>query len=159
MTRKRASSSATLEIVGAAPQPKQRQSQPEPAITANGGGGVSISGTAEGTASKLDMALPPSHAQEENTDGSSAKRLKISGERKKRSIFGYRMEALLTDSAAGNRRPAGSPEQKSQTEAVGLAIASTRTSAAASNGDGAGRLRIARSAADVPETVRNPGLR
>ncbi|KAJ2881175.1 hypothetical protein H4R27_004255 [Coemansia aciculifera] len=186
VSRKRASSSATLEIVGAAPQPKsrhQQQHRPAPTKPANisGGGFVSISGTAETPpASKLDVILPPSHTQQEASDGADAKRLKISGGRKKRSLFGYRMEALLMD----NNRSASYHELQSQPRAVdsaktadyidnspptsgqstvviqttpeqrpvGLAIASTHTSTAVSNDSDENELIIARSATGIPGT-------
>ncbi|KAJ1911425.1 hypothetical protein GGI13_001156 [Coemansia sp. RSA 455] len=118
VNRKRASSSGTLEIVGAASQPKsQQQPRPTPTKSANisRDGVVSISGTAETpAASKLDMSLPPSHAQQEASDEADAKRLRISGGRKKRSLFGYRMEAILMDNAAtSNNRSASSHEPHS----------------------------------------------
>ncbi|KAJ2058557.1 hypothetical protein GGI17_004969 [Coemansia sp. S146] len=185
VSRKRASSSATLEIVGAAPQPKSRhqhQHRPAPTKPANisGGGFVSISGTAETPpASKFDMNLPPSHMQQEASDGAGAKRLKISGGRKKRSLFGYRMEALLlmdNDHSASSHEPQSQPRavDSAKTAAhvdnspptsgqsavvmqttpeqrpVGLAIASAHTNTAESKDNGNDELRIARSATGIP---------
>ncbi|KAJ2810968.1 hypothetical protein H4S07_002359, partial [Coemansia furcata] len=131
--RKRANSSASLEIVGAAPQPKsrhQRQHQPASTKAANIGSEVSISGTAQpAPASKLDANLPPTHVQQEAGNGADAKRLKISGERKKRSLFGYRMESMLMHNAvssnnhsASSHEPQGQPRAADNVKAVAMDV-------------------------------------
>ncbi|KAJ2835966.1 hypothetical protein FBU31_001487 [Coemansia sp. 'formosensis'] len=176
--RKRANSSASLEIVGAAPQPKprhQRQHQPASTKAANIGCGVSISGTAQpAPASKLDANLPLTHVQQEAGDGADAKRLKISGERKKRSLFGYRMESMLMHNAVSNNNhsisshePQGQPRAADNVKTVVMdvnspvAMQTTPTqchvglASTAPTNDSSGReLKIARGATSKPGTMR-----
>ncbi|KAJ2504646.1 hypothetical protein IWW47_002425 [Coemansia sp. RSA 2052] len=183
-SRKRASSFATLDIVGAAPQAKPQSLKSVSIKAAKAkGGGVSISGAAATATeeqaaakvttatSKVDMNLPLAPTRQTDREGADAKRIKLTGGRKQRSLFGYHMETMLMNRSVSNNgshtltsqpratdcpTPASSKQNRSTAEpAAALQTApgqhssgSAHTGAVISNSSG--ELKIARSACDLP---------
>ncbi|KAJ2643601.1 hypothetical protein GGF44_001094 [Coemansia sp. RSA 1694] len=182
--RKRASSFATLDIVGAAPQAKPQSLKSVSIKAAKAkGDGVSISGAAATATeeqaaakvttatSKVDMNLPLAPTRQTDREGADAKRIKLTGGRKQRSLFGYHMETMLMNRSVSNNgshaltsqpRAADSPtpassmqNQPTAESAAALQAApgqhssgSAHTGAVISNSSG--ELKIARSACDLP---------